>query len=104
SRELEFAENLFGEKTEVLQTEKDEFSSGIFTNASANQYTFNWRDNLGLSNAAPWKLSVRTQKDLPPSPNLPDLPSDVAMLDTDVLEIKTQARDDFGVRDLGLNW
>jgi hypothetical protein len=26
------------------------------------------------------------------------------MLDTDVLEIRAQARDDYGVRDLGLNW
>ncbi len=112
SRELASAETLFGGKIEALKTDKDEFASGVLDShppeAGATpavlQYTFNWRDNLGLSNAAPWKLSVRTQKDLPPSPNLPDMPSDVAMLDTDVLEIKALARDDYGVRDLGLNW
>lgn len=114
SRELESAESRFGGNVETLQTDKDEFSSGVLRNDShppeagatpvVLQYAFNWRDNLGLSNAVPWKLSVRPQKDAPPSPNLPDMPSDVAMLDTDVLEIKAQARDDYGVRDLGLNW
>ncbi|MEO6184267.1 MAG: hypothetical protein ABIP71_14405, partial [Verrucomicrobiota bacterium] len=104
SRELASAESRFGGSVETLQTNKDEFSSGVFSNTTVLQYAFNWRDNLGLSNAVPWKLSVRPQKDLPPTPAMPDMPSDMAMLDTDVLEIKTQAKDDYGVLDLGLNW
>jgi len=41
---------------------------------------------------------------LPAVPSLPDLPSDIAILDTDVLEINAVGRDDFGVSDLGLHW
>jgi hypothetical protein len=111
SRELASAEARFGESIQSLKTEKDEFESSVFDShpqdagaTPAIQYAFNWRDNFGLSSASPWKLTVRMQKDLAPAPGLPDLPSDVAMLDTDVLEIRAQARDDYGVRDLGLSW
>lgn len=104
SREIVEAKARAGNAVEILRTKGDEFSSGVFLGKTNLQYAFSWRDNLGLSNAAPWQLSLRLQKDLPPTPALPDLPSEVAMLDTDVLQIKTQARDDYGVRDLGLSW
>ena len=68
------------------------------------QYTFNWRDDLGLSNAAPLRLSVAMQKDAPPMADLPGLPRETAMLVSDVLHIRAEASDDFGVRDLGLTW
>ncbi|MEO7297137.1 MAG: hypothetical protein ABI042_01025 [Verrucomicrobiota bacterium] len=104
SRPLEMASIALTNKTmQGLQISGDEFSSGIFSNATAH-LEFLWRDQFGLSNATPWKLSIRSQKDLPASPALPDLPSDVAMLESDVLEIRSQAKDDFGVRDVGLSW
>ncbi len=104
SREISSAESQSGDAINTLKVQGDEFSSAVFQSETNLQYAFNWRDNLGLSNAAPWKLSLRWQKDLPPAPDLPEMPSDVAMLDTDVLEIKALARDDYGVRDLGLKW
>ncbi len=105
SRELAAVEIFAsGHPSAPLKTERDEFSSGIFTNAGILQYNFVWRDQFGLSNSVPWKLSVRPQKDLPALPGLPDLPSDVAILDSDVLEIRAVGKDDFGVSDLGLNW
>jgi Asp-tRNA(Asn)/Glu-tRNA(Gln) amidotransferase C subunit len=57
-----------------------------------------------LTNAAPLRLSVAMQKDAPPVAGLPGLPRETAMLATDVLHIRTEASDDFGVRDLGLTW
>ncbi len=89
--------------SEPLQISGDEFSTRTFDDQTA-QLSFLWRDRFGLSNAALWKLSIQRQKDLPPTPALPDLPSDVAMLDSDVLEIRAAGKDDFGVRDLGLSW
>jgi hypothetical protein len=68
------------------------------------EYTFNWRDDLGLSNAAPLRLSVAMQKDAPPVPDLPGMPRETAMLDSDVLRIRVDANDDYGVRDFGLTW
>ncbi|MGD0813696.1 MAG: hypothetical protein ABSA83_08845 [Verrucomicrobiota bacterium] len=68
------------------------------------QYTFNWRDDLGLSNASPLRLAVAMQKDAPPVAALPGLPQESAMLASDVLHIRAEASDDFGVRDFGLTW
>jgi hypothetical protein len=110
SRELVSARIQLGEKNDALRTEKDEFFSGVFDSHSQDandavlQYAFNWRDTLGLSNATPWRLSVRPQKDFNAAASIPDLPSDVAILVADVLEVRTQAKDDFGVRELGLSW
>lgn len=63
-----------------------------------------WRDSLGLDVAAPWKLTIESRKDLPPIPELIESPREIAMLETEVVNLKAQARDDFGVRDLGLSW
>ena len=72
--------------------------------ASVGEFDFTWRDQLGLTNASPWRLSVLPQKDTAPQPDLPDLPRPFAMLASDVLHIHATAEDDYGVRDLGLNW
>jgi hypothetical protein len=70
----------------------------------AEEIDFNWRDNLGLTNAAPLRLSVRTEPDAPPTPEILELPREIAVLESDVLHVPVQARDDFGVRDFGLVW
>jgi len=87
-----------------LQIDGDHFSSGPTRPEALSEFTFNWRDTLGLSNAAPLRLSVQTQPDAPPVPEIPDLPRDIALLNSDVLNIRLKARDDFGVRDYGLTW
>lgn len=87
-----------------LKIAGDDFISQPVQPDGMTEYTFNWRDNLGLSNTSPLRLSVATQKDAPPVADLPDLPREVAMLATDVLHIRSEASDDFGVLDLGLTW
>jgi hypothetical protein len=93
-----------GGKAAALKIEGANFSSAPAQPDGIAQYTFNWRDNLGLSNAAPLRLSVAMQKDAPPVADLPGLPRETAMLLSDVLHIRAGASDDFGVRDLGLTW
>ncbi|HZM05653.1 MAG TPA: hypothetical protein VFC44_21845, partial [Candidatus Saccharimonadales bacterium] len=88
----------------ALKIDGENFSSAPAQPEGAAEYVFNWRDNLSLSNAAPLRLSVQMQKDAPPVPELQDLPRETAMLASDVLRIRAQASDDFGVRDLGLAW
>jgi hypothetical protein len=89
----------------ILLTLKGEnFSTESTKVDGISHLTMTWKDNLGLTNAAPLRLSLQTQKDSPPQPDLPDLPRDCAMLVSDVLTIRIGARDDFGVRDLGLAW
>ena len=93
-----------GGEAAPLKIEGANFTSAPAQPDGVAQYTFNWRDTLGLSNAVPLRLSVDMRKDAPPVPDLPGLPRETAMLDSDVLRIRAEASDDFGVRDLGLTW
>src|SRR6185369_12568410 len=87
-----------------LKVRAEEFSSEALGIDSVSRGAFTWRDNLGLESSAPWNLTIETQKDAPPVPELPDMPREVAILETEVLNIKMAARDDFGVRDFGLSF
>jgi len=98
------AATLSGETNTTLRVEGAKFLSGETEPAGATQYVFNWRDVLGLSNAVPLRVSAVIQPDAPPVVDLPDMPREMAMLDSDSLRVQVQARDDYGVRDLGLTW
>lgn len=87
-----------------LKVNGENFSTEPAAVDGISHFMLSFKDNLGLTNAAPVRLTVQTQKDSPPQPDLPDLPRDCAMLASDVLTVRLEARDDFGVRDLGLVW
>lgn len=91
-------------KTLPLDVQGETFSTPPSQPEGMAEYIFNWRDNLGLTNAAPLRLSVVMQKDAPPAPELPDLPGETALLASDVLRIRVEATDDYGIRDFGLTW
>jgi hypothetical protein len=65
---------------------------------------FQWRDQFGFTNQSPWKLSIQTQKDGAPVPELPDLSREMSILETEVVQVRVRARDDFGVQKIGLTW
>jgi hypothetical protein len=87
-----------------LAVTNDSFVSAPAQPEGMADYLFNWRDDLGLSNAAPLRLSVVMQKDAAPLADLPGMPRESALLFSDVMHIRAEAGDDFGVRDLGLTW
>jgi hypothetical protein len=105
SRPLAAAEMRNGEANPLpLQIDGDNFLSGSTQPDDGAELTFNWRDNLGLTNSVPLRLSVRMEPDAPPVPEIVDFPREAAVLNSDVLHIRLQASDDFGVRDFGLTW
>jgi hypothetical protein len=105
SRSLSEALMQSGEKDPApLKVEGDSFTTSQTQPDALAEYTFNWRDNLGLTNSAPLRLSVQMQPDAPPVPEIVDMPGEIAVLNSDVLNIHVRAVDDFGVRDLGLAW
>jgi hypothetical protein len=87
-----------------LKIDGQNFLTGQTQTEGAAEFTFNWQDNLGLTNSVPLRLSVQMQPDAAPVPEILDLPREIAVLNSDVLHIRLQARDDFGVRDFGLTW
>ncbi len=105
SRELRDAKlGLDGKDFSPLKIEGGNFSSDPLKRDGIFQAVFSWQDMLGLTNAPPLRLVVQTKPDSPPQPQFVDVGRDVAMLFTDVLEIKTLVQDDFGVRSVGLSW
>lgn len=105
TRALKIAElTVEGSDPQRLSVQGDAFASEPVNLDGAFHCSFTWKDELGLETAAPWRLSVQSQKDLPPLPELPEMNREVAVLETEVVPLKTVAQDDFGVRELGLTW
>lgn len=104
TRDLASATMALEGATNSLPVSGTNFSAPATEPAGMAQFTFNWEDKLGLSNAAPLEIADMVEKDAPPSVTLPDMPGDVAMLASDALRIEVAANDDYGVRDLGLTW
>lgn len=104
SRALESASLHNGKDAVPIEVTGDDFKTTPIVTDGVTQLSFTWRDKLGLSNASPWRLNIHKQRDQPPSPDLPDLSRDVAILQSDVIKIKALAKDDFGVREVGLSW
>ncbi|MFN7138467.1 MAG: hypothetical protein ACK4UN_03920, partial [Limisphaerales bacterium] len=104
TRDLISAQAFDGRQSAPLEVKSNSFSSAFFNGDLASQFSFTWQDAMGLSNASPWRLSLVKQKDREPVPDLPDVSREIAILHTDVLDLRTVAKDDYGIQDLGLSW
>ncbi|MBU6310289.1 MAG: hypothetical protein KJS77_11135, partial [Planctomycetes bacterium] len=67
--------------------------------------SLSWRDADGLEAAAPLELTIAARADEPPMVVMLDVPQTRGiLLETDTLKFKVAARDDFGIRRVGLEW
>jgi len=93
------------ESENVAWTVRDaRFESGPFKPSATETWTLHGKDSWGLTNSPAWMLAVQAEKDVAPSVEMTELAREVAVLSTEVMDIKVAARDDFGVKDLGLRW
>ncbi len=65
---------------------------------------FQWRDEFGLSAKEPFVLSITAADDEAPSLIVEDLPRQKVVLDSEQLTFTVHARDDFGVKQVGIEW
>ncbi|WP_246196390.1 hypothetical protein [Aquisphaera giovannonii] len=65
---------------------------------------FRWKDALGLEGRAPFVLSVNGREDEAPSLSCENLPRQKVVLDTEALNFRVKAQDDFGVKAVGMEW
>ncbi len=63
-----------------------------------------WQDILGLPAKQPFVLNVIAQDDEAPNIACGDLPRQKVVLQTEVLSFTMEASDDFGVRQVGIEW
>jgi hypothetical protein len=65
---------------------------------------FQWRDEYGLSAKEPFGLSIDATDDEAPTLIVEDLPRLRVLLDSEQLTFNVHARDDFGVKQVGIEW
>jgi hypothetical protein len=80
------------------------FSTDWLSSSNVFDATLKWTDGYGFTNAIPWNLGIEHREDQPPSFLFPELYREMAILETEVLEMKTEVRDDYGVREFGIQW
>ncbi|MAI30289.1 MAG: hypothetical protein CMM07_01305 [Rhodopirellula sp.] len=68
------------------------------------QVEFRWADNDGLTGSKPFKLSIEATEDGSPTLICDNLPRRKVILDSEVLSFTIRARDDFGVKRVGIEW
>jgi len=72
---------------------------------SDTRISLSWRDADGLEAAEPLELTITARGDEPPTVVMLDVPQTRGiLLETDTLKFKVAARDDFGIRRVGLEW
>ncbi len=65
---------------------------------------FRWQDKFGLAGKEPFTLTITGREDEAPSIACEDLPRQKVVLDTELLSFKVRAQDDFGVKQIGMDW
>jgi len=104
SRELASAHLNWGNTNRDLKVDRDIFESAKFSLAAPEEAAFSWTDKFGLRGTSPWRLSLETIQDAPPRPELSGLPRESAVLETEVLDVRVLAEDDYGVKTAGVRW
>ena len=65
---------------------------------------FTWRDQHDLAGKEPFTLTINSREDEAPSISCEDLPRQRVVLDSEALNFKVRAQDDFGVKQVGIDW
>ena len=104
SRDLNQAEVAIDEVASPMTVRNDNFSSPAHEVDGTSHFVFTWLDKYDLAGAAAWQLNVEAIDDLAPRPDLGTLGRDLAILETEVLELNATVRDDFGVKETGIEW
>ncbi|SFJ41472.1 hypothetical protein [Planctomicrobium piriforme] len=80
------------------------FSTGAMSVNEPRELQLTWRDAFGLSAQQPFQLTLQSVEDEAPSVLCENLPRQQILLDSEVLNFQIKARDDFGVKRVGIEW
>ena len=89
---------------QARQPQADRFSSAPVTIDESETLMLEWKDRFGLSGQQPYELRIEGVDDEVPSLVCENLPRQQVLLDSNTLTFKVRARDDFGVREVGIEW
>ena len=104
SRALNRAQVAIDEVAQSMTVRNEHFSSPAHEVVGPAHFAFTWRDKHDLAGGAAWQLNLEATDDDAPRPDLGALGHDLAILETEVLELNATVRDDFGVNEAGVEW
>lgn len=70
----------------------------------SREMEFRWKDRFGLAGKEPFRLAITACDDEAPTLVCEDLPRSKVVLDAEQLNFRVKAHDDFGVKQIGIQW
>lgn len=89
---------------EAVTPAMDRITSPPMVISETTRAVFQWQDEFGLSGREPFSLSVTARPDEAPTLICEDLPRQKVVLDSETLAFKVTAQDDFGIKQVGMEW
>jgi hypothetical protein len=86
------------------KTKDDTIYTSAFSADTNVEKELQWTDHLGLSAKEPFVLRIEVVEDQSPSIQLNDLKRQQVLLHTEALSFAVYATDDYGLRQVGLEW
>lgn len=80
------------------------FTAPAATVAESQDLQLSWQDHDGLSGLTPFLLAIEARDDDAPTVACQNLPRQKVVLDSDTLSFVVMAQDDFGVKQVGIEW
>jgi hypothetical protein len=90
--------------TTACITDNDSFNSHQLNVNDIATVDLVWSDKFGLTSKEPFHISVTALDDEAPQLACEDLPRGRVVLDTEQLKFTVRARDDFGIKEVGMSW
>ena len=104
SRKLKQAQVTIDDLAAPMTIDHESFSTNEHKVTDTSNFAFTWLDEHNLTQAAAWQLSVEPIDDTPPRPDLTSQGRSMAILETEVLELKASVNDDYGIKAAGIAW
>jgi len=79
-------------------------TTDTFLAEEPRQIVIEWEDRHGLRGAKPLIVSLSPRDDELPTVTVEDFPNRQVLLDTETLTFKVRAGDDFGIKQVGIEW
>jgi hypothetical protein len=89
---------------QCLIPQREKVVSPSMSVEESRKVEFTWRDEHNLRGKEPFTLTINSREDEAPSLSAEDLPRQKVVLDSEALNFKVRAQDDFGVKQVGIEW
>lgn len=88
----------------AVTVEEKKLTSHPMPVEASRKLQFEWKDAFGLQGQEPFTVSINARDDEAPSIATEDMPRQRIVLESETLQFKVRAQDDFGVKIVGIEW